>query len=312
MNCSPICGGVTVFSTLDLASAYHKMLLHPDSRDITAFITHKGLFRFCCVPLGLASAPSAFQKMMSTILSGLPGVQAYLEVIICYGTTQQDHDANLRRVLHALNEAGLKLNMHKCKFNQASLSFLGHTISKDGLHPDKDRVSAVAQAPVPHDTCSLRSLLGLASWYSKFIPDFATIVEPLRVTLKDSTDLKFTWTAEAESSFAEIKRPILEGPALALYDAELPTQVTTDVSDYGLGLYSLISTQTTQRELLPLLPGHFRLLKESTLLLNVKLLHVFGRWRSGEPTCGDATSCFVLTTKHLHLSLHPKVLVALD
>lgn len=186
--------GVTVFSTLDLASAYHQMLLHPDSHDITAFITHKGLFRFCCVPFGLASAPSAFQKMMSTILSGLPGVQAYLEDIICYGTTQQDHDANLRRVLHALNEArlkleaGLKLNMHKCKFNQASLSFLGHTISKDRLHQDKDRVSAVAQAPVPHDTCSLRSFLGLASWYSKFIPDFATIVEPLRVILKDSTD----------------------------------------------------------------------------------------------------------------------------
>ena len=184
--------GATMFSTIDLASAYHQMLLHPDSRDITAFITHEGLFRFCRVPFGLASAPSAFQKMMSTILSGLPGVQAYLDDIICYGVTQQAHDASLRRVLHALNEAGLKLNMRKCKFKQTSLSFLGHTISKDGLHPDKDRVSAVAHAPAPHDTVSLRSFLGLASWYSKFIPNFATVVEPLRVTLKDSTDLKFT------------------------------------------------------------------------------------------------------------------------
>ncbi|KAI3362902.1 hypothetical protein L3Q82_011499, partial [Scortum barcoo] len=117
------------------------------------------------VPFGLASAPSAFQKIMSTILAGLPGVQAYLDDIICYGVNQQDHDANLRRVLHALNEAGLKLNMQKCKFNQTSLRFLGHTISKDGLHPDQDRVSAVADAPAPHDTSSLRSFLGLASWY---------------------------------------------------------------------------------------------------------------------------------------------------
>ena len=93
----------------------------------------------------------------------------------------------------------------------------------------------MAHAPAPHDTVSLRSFLGLASWYSKFIPNFATVVEPLRVTLKDSTDLKFTWTAEAESSFAELKRLILESPALALYDPELPTQVTTDASDYGLG-----------------------------------------------------------------------------
>lgn len=112
--------GAAIFSTIDLASAYHQMLLHPDSHDITAFITHEGL----------ASAPSEFQKMMSTILSGLPGVQAYLDDIICYGSTQQDHDASLRRVLHALNEAGLKLNMQKCKFNQTSLSFLGHTIPK--------------------------------------------------------------------------------------------------------------------------------------------------------------------------------------
>ena len=112
--------------------------------------------------------------------------------------------------------------MLKCKLNQTSLSFLGHTVSKDGLHPDKDQVSAVAHR-------------GHASWYSKFIPDFANIVEPLHVTLKDSTDLKFTWSAEAESSFAEIKRLILESPALALYHPELSTQVTTDASDYGMG-----------------------------------------------------------------------------
>ncbi len=147
--------GATVFSTIDLASAYHQMLLHPDSQDLTACITHNGLFRFCRVPFGLVSAPSAFQKMMTTILAGLPGVQAYLDDVICYCATQQDHDANLRRVLHALKDAGLTLNTHKCKFNQTSLRFLGHTISKDELHPDQDRVSAVANAPAPHDTSSL-------------------------------------------------------------------------------------------------------------------------------------------------------------
>lgn len=154
--------GATVFSTIDLASAYYQMPLHPESRDITAFITHDGLFRFCRVPFGLASAPSAFQKMMSIILKGLPGVQAYLDDIICYGSTQREHDENLRRVLQALTDAGLKLNMHKCKFNQPSLKYLGHTISKEGLQPDQDRVTAVIHAPAPHDTSSLRSFLGLA------------------------------------------------------------------------------------------------------------------------------------------------------
>lgn len=105
---------------------------------------------------------------MTTILTGLPGVQAFLDDVICYGTTQQHHDANLQRVLHALNEAGLKLNIQKCKFNQTSLRFLGHTISKDGLHPDQAHVKAVANAPALHDTFSLRSVLGLASWCSNF------------------------------------------------------------------------------------------------------------------------------------------------
>jgi len=87
--------GATVFSPIDLASAY-QMLLHPDSRDITAFITHEGLFRFRRVRFGLASAPSAFQKVMATILAGLLGVQAYLDDVICYGATQQDWRVGIR------------------------------------------------------------------------------------------------------------------------------------------------------------------------------------------------------------------------
>uniref|UniRef100_A0A096M937 CCHC-type domain-containing protein n=1 Tax=Poecilia formosa TaxID=48698 RepID=A0A096M937_POEFO len=163
--------GATVFSTIDLASAYHQMPLHPESRDITAFITNDGLFRFCRVPFGLASVPSAFQKM-SIILAGLPGVQAYLDDIICYSSTQN------------LTDAGLKLNMHKYQ----------------------DKVTAVIHAPAPHDTSSLRSFLGLASWYSKFIPDFATVIEPLRAVLRDSTDLSFEWTTESDQTNGVVKR----------------------------------------------------------------------------------------------------------
>ena len=134
-----------------------------------------------------------------------------------------------------MTNVGLKLNMHKCKFNQSSLNYLGHTISKDGLRPDKDRLTAVINAPAPHDTSSLRSFLGLASWYSKFIPEFATVAEPLRAVLRDSTDLNIRWSVQAETSFTTLKGLIVNSPALALYDPELPTYVSTDASDYGLG-----------------------------------------------------------------------------
>ncbi|KAL1279402.1 hypothetical protein QQF64_026075 [Cirrhinus molitorella] len=94
--------GATVFSTIDLENAYHQVPLHPDSHDLTAFITHNGLFRFCRLPYGLASAPAAFQKMMSIILKGIPNVQNYLDNVICFGHTRQESDIALDALLKPL------------------------------------------------------------------------------------------------------------------------------------------------------------------------------------------------------------------
>ncbi|KAL1263298.1 hypothetical protein QQF64_006037 [Cirrhinus molitorella] len=113
--------GATVFSTLDLQSAYHQVELHEDSRNLTAFITHEGLFRFKRVPYGLASAPSCFQKMMSEILKGQSGVHCYLDDIMVTGATLKEHDENLQAVLQRIDEAGLKLNMAKCHFRKKEL-----------------------------------------------------------------------------------------------------------------------------------------------------------------------------------------------
>ncbi|CAM5138642.1 unnamed protein product, partial [Eretmochelys imbricata] len=116
--------GAKMFSTLDLQSAYHNVMLHEDSRDLTAFITHEGLFLFKHVPYGLASAPSAFQKM-SLNLKNQHGVQCYLDDIIMYGNTSEEHDNNLQSVLNCISTASLQLNRSKCKFRQTELCFLG-------------------------------------------------------------------------------------------------------------------------------------------------------------------------------------------
>uniref|UniRef100_A0A3B5PS62 Gypsy retrotransposon integrase-like protein 1 n=1 Tax=Xiphophorus maculatus TaxID=8083 RepID=A0A3B5PS62_XIPMA len=240
--------GAYVFSTIDLASAYHQLLLHENSRDLMAFITHKGLFRYCRVPYGLASAPSAFQKMMETVLKGLPGVHNYLDDVIVAGSSLQEHDRRLRAVLQRLTDAGLTLNMQKCTFRQSSLRFLGHIISKDGILPDPDHSAAVRDAPPPHDLPSLHSFLGLISWYSKFLPNFATVVEPMRAVLRDTVDSGFIWTEGADQSFKELKELLLNSPVLALFDPSLPTIVTTDASDYGLGdVLTQIHPDNTER-----------------------------------------------------------------
>lgn len=226
--------GATFFSTIDLTSAYYQMPLHENSRDLTAFITHDGLFRFCRVPYGLASAPSAFQKMMSIVLDGLSGVENYLDDIIIHGDDMPAHDKALEAVLHRLKSAGLQLNEEKCRYRQPKLPFLGHIVSADGLQPDPGRIQAVADAPAPSDASTLRSFLGLLSWYSKFLPNHATVVEPMRACLR-STDSAFQWTTEAQVSFETVKKMLVNSQALALFDPTLHTIVSTDASDYGLG-----------------------------------------------------------------------------
>ena len=109
--------GSKVFTTLDLTNAYHQLLLHEDSRHLTTFITHKGLFRYKRVCFGLSSAPSAFQRLMASILAGLDGVQCYLDDIIIHGDTLEAHDTNLRAVLLRLQSVGVTLNLQKCHFN---------------------------------------------------------------------------------------------------------------------------------------------------------------------------------------------------
>ncbi len=227
--------GASVFTTIDLAAAYHQLTLHEECRDITAFITHDGLFRYCRVPYGLASAPAAFQKMMETILKGIRGVRNYLDDIIVYGPTQESHDATLRSVMQHLSDAALELNWEKCTFSQSSLKFLGHVISKNGIFPDDEHMSAIIDAPAPHDLASLRSFLGLISWYSKFLPNFASVAEPLRALLRDASDAEFEWTDSVDCSFKALKELLSRSPVLALFDPSLPIIVSTDASDYGLG-----------------------------------------------------------------------------
>ncbi|XP_041360993.1 uncharacterized protein K02A2.6-like [Gigantopelta aegis] len=223
--------GATHFSKLDLKSAYHQLELVESSRDLTAFITHEGLFRFKRVCFGLSSAPSCFQKMMSTILCNVPGVQCFIDDVIVYGRTKAEHDRNLNLVLQRLTDAGLTLN-DKCEFNVPSLTVLGHVISKDGVRPNPDLVKAISDAPVPTNKDQLRSVLGLCGYYSKFVPNFAARVQPMRCI---QTAEKFKWTEEANKAFKDIKSAIVNSPALALFDPYLDIIVTTDASGYGLG-----------------------------------------------------------------------------
>lgn len=222
-----------VFSQLDLASAYHQLELAEESRDLTAFITHDGLYRYKRVCFGLSSAPSAFQKMMSQLLAGFKGVQVYLDDVIIYGKTEVEHNANVQAVLGKLQSHGIRLNT-KCQFNQSGLDFLGHKISPEGIQVD-DKYKDIVNASVPADKKTLQSFLGLAGYFSKFINKYAEVVEPLRELLRTSAGVEFSWSSSAQEAFDNVRQAICEKRTLAMFDPDLDVVVSTDASHCGLG-----------------------------------------------------------------------------
>ena len=152
--------GCKVFSVLDMSQAYHQIPLSTESRKFFTINTHIGLFSFTRLPNGVHSGPAVFQQILDTVLAGIPKVICYLDDILVAGEDHADHLRTLSMVFKKLLDAGFRLNKTKCKFEQKSVVYLGHTIDHEGLHPTSEKLSAIMDAPPPKDESALRSFLG--------------------------------------------------------------------------------------------------------------------------------------------------------
>ena len=228
-------GGAQFFSTIDLASGYWQVGVDPASQEKTAFITPDGLFEFQRMPFGLCNAPATFQRLMDRVLGSLKWTHClvYLDDILVFGRTLEEHNSRLASVLERLQKAGLTVNIAKCRFAAESVSFLGHEVGADGLRPNPEKVRAVAEFSPPTSVTQLRSFLGLVSFYRRFIPGFSTRALPLTRLLKKAA--KWRWGEEEAGAFDNLRNALATAPVLAPFHDDLPVEMFTDASGVGLG-----------------------------------------------------------------------------
>ena len=220
------------FTKLDLSQAYHQIPLAEESRYITTFTTHIGLYRYTRMNYGTNAAAELFQHTLQQHLQGIEGVRNIADDIIVYGKTKADHDRALENCLQRLKDKGLTLNREKCQFLQDKLSFFGQVFSKEGTRPDPSRVADLQNASVPTNSQEVRSFLGMSNYSAKYIKDYATISTPLRELTKKN--VQFCWQNQHEEAFIALKTALTNAPVMAYFDKNKQTFVTVDASPVGI------------------------------------------------------------------------------
>jgi len=227
--------GAQYFCTLDLASGYWQVELDDEAKQKSAFVVQSGLYSWNVMPFGLTNAPATFERLMERVLAGLhwQTLLVYLDDIIIYGRDIPETAARLGEVFQRLQSAGLKLKPSKCDLFKTSVNYLGHIVSAAGVSTDPKKIEAVQQWPVPRNVKEIRSFLGLASYYRRFVHQFAHIAQPLhRLTGKNT---KFEWTSECQNAFEELKSRLISAPILAYPMDEGLYVLDTDASGFAIG-----------------------------------------------------------------------------
>ena len=223
------------FSTMDLQSGYWQLEVHPDDRHKTAFTTKYGLFEYAKLPMGLCNAPSTFQRCMELIFRGLQWrtILIYLDDIIVFSSTLDEHLLRMEEVLRLLQSAGLKLKPAKCDFFKEQVLFLGHMVSAGGILPNPKLISAVKEWKEPSGVRQIQQFLGLCNYYRRFIYKFSEVAAPLTKLTEKNVD--FIWTPECQVAFSELKDALCNAPILSYPQFGSTYILDTDASDVGIG-----------------------------------------------------------------------------
>ena len=227
--------GAQFFTTLDLFSGYWQIEIDEPDKHKTAFVCEYGQYEFNRMPFGLTNAPSTFQRLMNRILKPVlyESVLVYLDDIIVFSKTVDEHIEHIAAVFKILAENGLKLKAKKCDFFKTKIDYLGHVVSSEGVAPDEKKVQSILNYPEPRNQKEVSSFLGLAGYYRKFVRAFADMAHPL--TSLTRKDAEWKWGDEQKDAFNRIKCCLTSKPILRYPDFTRDFIVHTDASGYGIG-----------------------------------------------------------------------------
>src|ERR1043165_4808358 len=227
--------GACVFSKIDLRSGYHQLKIREKDIPKAAFTTRYGLYEYTVMSFGITNAPAYFMNMMNKVFMEFLDkfVVVFIDDILVYSKNEEEHEEHLRLVLEKLREHQLYAKFSKCEFWLKEVGFLGHVVSGEGIAVDPSKVEAVTEWQAPTSVGEIRSFLGLAGYYRRFIESFSKISKPMTELLKKDT--KFVWTEECEESFQELKKRLVTALVLILPDVHKDFQVYCDASRQGLG-----------------------------------------------------------------------------
>ncbi|KAK3529708.1 hypothetical protein QTP70_034700 [Hemibagrus guttatus] len=243
--------GATVFTKLDLYSAYNLIRIRKGDEWKTAFVTPTGHYEYRVMPYGLANAPSMFQDFMHEVLRDFlhKFVVVYIDDILIYSRSMADHQRHVAEVLHRLRDYNLFLKAEKCLFHQPTVQFLGYVIDHSGVRMDEKKVTAVQDWPTPTTVKELQRFLGFANFYRRFIRGYSSVTSPL-INLLRNKPKTLVWTPAATHAFQALKQAFTTAPLLVHPDPELPFIVEVDASTTGVGAV-LSQQQGNPRKLHP-------------------------------------------------------------
>lgn len=223
-------------TSLDIKSAYWQIPIAEDSRHYTAFtVPNRGLFQFNRLAFGLSNAPAVWQRYIDHILGPElePYVFVYLDDIIIVTPTFEEHLRVLSEVISRIHNSGLTLNREKCQFCREELRYLGYVVNRQGLLVDPDKVRAILDIPNPKNVTEVRRLVGMCSWYRRFVPNFSTVIAPLTDLLRKSRN--FDWTQDCTEAWNVLKNYLTTAPVLTCPNFGYEFSIQCDSSNFGIG-----------------------------------------------------------------------------